>query len=153
MVGFSRYILIHILLCDDACFRDSNRRWKTSLFIVQHFLFTNYDFLHVSDFSLFSNTSKTVFGTDHTWLCRELGVLSFDNKKKFVDRNNRHKMLKTLMCPFFLRHPLLGRRSLIYSNYALKSPIDALETIQKLVTNHPWTIFFRKFLDVHQSQD
>jgi hypothetical protein len=65
-----------------------------------------YSFLYVSIFHLFSNISKTVFGSSYIRFHREFQALSFDKKESSNHRDNREEILKILTAQFFMRHPL-----------------------------------------------
>ena len=54
---------------------------------------TFYSFLYVFILHVFSNISKIVSESSHTWFCREFQVLSFDKKRnKIYQKMKREKL-------------------------------------------------------------
>jgi hypothetical protein len=95
-----------------------------------------YSFLCVFIFHLFSNISKTVFGSSYIWFCREFQALSFDEKESFNHRDNRGEILKILTAQFFMRHPL-------YINQNIKVGV------QLTIANNFSSILFFSVSNIH----
>ena len=81
-------------------------KWKVPPFIRDN-IFTISRYLYVFTFRLFSNTSKSLFESNHILFCREFEALSVDNKDSVNHRKNMEEIFKILRGPLFLGHPLV----------------------------------------------
>jgi hypothetical protein len=77
-----------------------------------------YSFLYVFTFHLFSNISKTVFETSHTWFCREFQALSFNKKRVLIKGIIEEKYSKYKQSNLFWNTRYNDISSLIIAGYS-----------------------------------